>query len=202
MPAASVEDSTAFTTAAFKDCVFEKSKSTTISTSNCARQYSGTVGVITENNCGFIGVATFEGCTFSQNQGQNVITRTANIYSQTNLTIIDETITCEGPEESNTTADVEDSQSTDVAADYETCECDGACVERANPPECQGYYNVDLYDDNCDAPPPPVNVSRPLSALPTAFIPFKASDFLSTSSPAYQAIVRVRVPLELRNRRA
>jgi hypothetical protein len=178
-----VEDTSVYTTAAFKDCVFTNNTATTPKSENCQRQFSGTVGVQSHNDCGVGIVVTFENCTFTSNQGENVVLYADYVFSSTNLTIIDES----APLDCN-------------ANPYP--EPDGECIpvngtereqERekgfADSPDC-----LDLYDENFFTPCHPTNLenaSRRLEDLPRSFVPLRRLQLLNTSSSVYQGIVKV-----------
>jgi hypothetical protein len=178
MPAASVYDSTMYTTTVFKNCVFKKNTATTTRTFNCIKQYSGTVGVSAKNYCKFTSILTFEDCTFTENQGLNVVTVGDYVFSSSNLTIIDQSTPCDP------TLTVSDASS--------ESESEGGCDYDDGPPQrekaCQGFHNESIYDCYQGA----ANQSRPLADLQKAYMPFHPMDFLSTSSPAYLSIVKVR----------
>jgi hypothetical protein len=175
MPAASVYDTTMYTTTVFKNCVFKKNTATTTRTNNCIKQYSGTVGVSAENYCKFTSILTFEDCTFTENQGLNVVTVGDYVFSSSNLTIIDQASPC-------------DPTVYDDSSEYEN---EGGCDYETVPQKekaCQGFHNESIHDCYQGV----ANQSRPLADMPKAYMPFHPKDFLSTSSPAYLSIVKVR----------
>jgi hypothetical protein len=167
-----------YTTAAFKDCVFINNTATTPKSENCQRQFSGTVGVYNENDCGVGIVVTFENCTFTGNQGENVVLYADFVFSSTNLTVIDES------------AHLDCNDASPYEPDGECIPSNGTELEQTNP-DC-----LDLYDENSFTPCPPTtpaNASRRLEDLPRSKVPLRRLQLLNTSSSVYQGIVKVRL---------